>query len=105
MHRASWPTTAELGHAADAADLLPVLAGAGAALSTLRKVKSEAKVSQRTELATATITGAAGLVAAARRAEGDVAAAGRVRQLQWAQDGEAGEAVLRAEAEFAADGA
>ncbi|PPK94189.1 valyl-tRNA synthetase [Kineococcus xinjiangensis] len=101
VHRASWPTTEELGHAADAAELLPVLAGAGAALSTLRKVKSEAKVSQRTELATATITGPSDLVAAARRAEADIAAAGRVRHLQWAEDADATEAVLRAEAEFA----
>ncbi|GAB7191428.1 valine--tRNA ligase [Kineococcus sp. NUM-3379] len=102
VHRASWPAEGELGAAATATDALPVLAGAGAALSTLRKVKSEAKVSQRTELASATVSGPADLVAAARRAEGDVAAAGRVRALEWAGDEGSTETGLRAQAEFAA---
>ncbi|GAA4965694.1 valine--tRNA ligase [Kineococcus glutinatus] len=102
VHRASWPEVAELGAAATADDALAVLGAAGAALSTLRKVKSEAKVSQRTELATAAVSGPAALVDPARRAAADVAAAGRVQHLEWAVEDPAGEAVLRARAEFAA---
>ncbi len=76
IHRQGWPTTADLGSAA-AAD--PAMLGAvAAALGGIRGAKSQAKVSMRTELVRANVTGPAEAVASAERAADDLRAAGRV---------------------------
>ena len=76
MHRAPWPVSAPLRAVAASAD--PALLGAaGAALAALRKVKSEAKVSMRTEIARAELV-VPGDAAALETVVGDLRAAGRV---------------------------
>ncbi|HLV54555.1 MAG TPA: valine--tRNA ligase [Actinotalea caeni] len=54
IHRAPWPTSAPLREAAGDGDPA-LLSAAGAALAALRKVKSEAKVSQKTRFADAVV--------------------------------------------------
>jgi valyl-tRNA synthetase len=74
VHRSAWP----VGVPGEGAE---TLAAAGAALAALRKVKSEAKVSQRTVISSVTLTvpeAAQALVASARA---DLMAAGRVESL------------------------
>ncbi|MBZ2196095.1 valine--tRNA ligase [Occultella gossypii] len=55
VHRAAWPTSDVLREAAGDGDP-ELVAVAGTALAALRKVKSEAKVSQRTKFASAELT-------------------------------------------------
>jgi valyl-tRNA synthetase len=74
VHRAPWPTADELAGGAGGDPAL--LASVGLALSELRKAKSERKVSMRTELASAAVSGPG--VAAAAAAVDDLRAAGRV---------------------------
>jgi valyl-tRNA synthetase len=108
VHHASWPESAPLREAAagaspvsvaggasllasDGASLLAsdgaslpaasMLSAAGAALAALRKIKSEAKVSQRTEIASVELLVPESQVAWVRAAERDLRAAGRVRNL------------------------
>jgi valyl-tRNA synthetase len=76
VHRAPWPVAEPLRAAA--ADAQPsVVAAAGAALAALRKVKSEAKVSMRTEILAVVLDVPAGLRADVELALDDVRAAGR----------------------------
>jgi valyl-tRNA synthetase len=77
VHRASWPTSGPLRAAAGDADAR-VVAAAGAALAALRKVKSEAKVSMRTQIAAVTLAVPGALTSAVETALADVRAAGRV---------------------------
>ena len=76
IHRASWPTSADLGpgSSGDPA-MLHAVAGT---LRGIRGAKSTAKVSMRTELTRATVTGPADLVALAERAADDLRAAGKI---------------------------
>jgi valyl-tRNA synthetase len=76
VHRSSWPTTSELpaGEGGDPA----VLGAVAGALGGIRGAKSTAKVSMRTELASAVVTGPAGDVALAAQASEDLRAAGKV---------------------------
>jgi valyl-tRNA synthetase len=76
LHRQAWPTAAELavGEGSDPATLDAV----STALAGLRGVKSNAKVSMRTELVSATVSGPAAQVALVEQAAGDLAAAGKV---------------------------
>jgi valyl-tRNA synthetase len=80
VHRAPWPESAPLRAAAEGADPSG-LAAAGAVLTALRKIKSEAKASQRTEIAEAVLAVPAGILAQAEAARPDIAAAGRVASL------------------------
>jgi valyl-tRNA synthetase len=76
VHRSSWPTTSELPAAAGGdPSLLGAVAGA---LGGIRGAKSTAKVSMRTELASAVVTGSAGDVALAAQAAEDLRAAGKI---------------------------
>ncbi len=86
VHAQPWPTVA---------DLLPptqqdpaVFTQAAVALSFLRKAKSEAKASMRTEVVSATAVGSAAQLTALKLTEGDLKAAGRVSVLSYA-DGDA----------------
>ncbi|ROR94004.1 valyl-tRNA synthetase [Salana multivorans] len=81
VHEAAWPTSDALRAAAgdaDAAGLVGLLATAGEALSTLRKVKSEAKVAQRTPLLDVELVAREGAVDQVVLADGDLRAAGKV---------------------------
>jgi valyl-tRNA synthetase len=78
VHRAAWPSSDELaGATGDAA----VVADVAAALSGVRKAKSEAKASMRADVERATVTAPAEQIARVREAAGDLAAAGRVADL------------------------
>ncbi|WP_315094260.1 valine--tRNA ligase [uncultured Cellulomonas sp.] len=74
VHRAPWPSADPLRTDAD-----PTIVGAaGSALAALRKVKSEAKVSMRTEISAVELAVPAALRAGVEVALDDVRAAGRV---------------------------
>ncbi|NGN67997.1 valine--tRNA ligase [Streptomyces sp. A7024] len=76
VHRAAWPEPAELGTAA--ADGDPALLDTAAAvIAAVRRAKSEAKVSMRTEVAALTVTGPAAELARFQQVAADVRAAGR----------------------------
>ncbi len=87
VHRASWPTTAEIELAGDVDD--QVLTATAAALAMVRKAKSENKLSMRTELPAATLTGPTGAIEAIILATGDLAAAGRIQDLSLVVGGDA----------------
>ncbi|MEX0914027.1 MAG: hypothetical protein WDZ57_03655, partial [Demequina sp.] len=95
VHRAPWPEAMPLRHAArvgslpgsattpDGEVLDPgLIASAGQALAALRKIKSEAKVSQRTEIESVDLLVPQDQVRAVHAAKDDLMAAGRVRALQ-----------------------
>ncbi|WP_228372966.1 valine--tRNA ligase [Demequina subtropica] len=83
VHRASWPVSEPLRAAAGASSAgAPLLAAAGEALSVLRKVKSEAKVSQRTPLTSVDLLVPAAKASFVRAAKADLLAAGRVEAMQ-----------------------
>jgi len=76
IHRAAWPAGDEL--APFASDDVAIYPAASAVLGELRKAKSEAKRSMRTEVTAATVHAPAELVRALRPALDDVRDAGRV---------------------------
>ncbi|GEL94416.1 valine--tRNA ligase [Cellulomonas composti] len=76
VHRASWPTSEPLRAAAGDVPFA-VVGAAGGALAALRKVKSEAKVSMRTEILEVTLEVPAAQAAGVQLALDDVRAAGR----------------------------
>ncbi|WP_427018144.1 valine--tRNA ligase [Pseudarthrobacter sp. P1] len=76
VHRAAWPTAVEV---ADGDTTM--LATVGSALSGIRKAKSEAKVKQRTEVLTATITAPEAQAAQLTAGLGDLKAAANAREL------------------------
>jgi valyl-tRNA synthetase len=83
VHRAEWPTAVEV----DGDTTL--LATVGTALSGVRKAKSEAKVKQRTEVLSATITASESLTTQLKAGLGDLKAASNARELTLvAGDGE-----------------
>ncbi|GAA4423168.1 valine--tRNA ligase [Georgenia halophila] len=82
VHRAGWPTAGSLRAAAsshDTAGDARLVQVSGAALAALRKVKSEAKVSQRTTFARVRLQLPAEAIEMVHSALGDLRAAGRVR--------------------------
>ncbi|NKE09610.1 MULTISPECIES: valine--tRNA ligase [Kocuria] len=84
VHRAQWPTAESFATTVSEADP-GVLTTVGQALSGLRKSKSEAKVKQRTEVLSATITGTAAQVALLEVGLEDLKAAGNARELTLAE--------------------
>jgi len=74
VHRSAWPAGVPAKGAA-------TLAAAGAALAALRKVKSEAKVSQRTVITSVTLQVPEASLQLVASARGDLMAAGRVESL------------------------
>ncbi|GAA1162707.1 valine--tRNA ligase [Ornithinicoccus hortensis] len=76
VHTAPWPTVEELAPATDGDPAM--LPAVGAALAGIRKAKSEAKVSMRTEVSAATVAGPGPDVERVRAALGDLTAAGKV---------------------------
>ncbi|MDQ1588456.1 MAG: valyl-tRNA synthetase [Microbacteriaceae bacterium] len=86
VHRSSWPATDEL-NAAESEDHSSVLPLASQALTGIRRAKTDAKASQKTQVDAATITAGPDELAALRRAEADLKAVGRIATLNF----EAGE--------------
>ncbi len=88
IHRQKWPDADSISALAGDAD--PALVDdMAAALTLVRKVKSDAKVSMRADISTATVTAPAEQAARLRLAVGDLAAAGRIADLQVAEGGTA----------------
>ena len=96
VHRAPWPTSDALRAAADGTDP-GLVAGAGAALAALRKVKSEAKVSMRTPVEHAVLEVPAAMRPGVEAALDDVRNAGRATGTLELVDG-AGETVVARDA-------
>jgi valyl-tRNA synthetase len=86
VHRAAWPQTAELDAAATGGEV-DLLGAVGEALAAVRGAKTAAKVSMRTEAASAVLTGPAELIRLVRTAEGDLKGAGRITALELRDGG------------------
>ncbi len=84
VHAQSWPRPVELAVAA--AGDPDVLTDTSVVLSGVRKAKSEAKVSMRTDVLVARIAGPEASLAKVRAAQGDLAAAGRIADLVDVKD-------------------
>jgi valyl-tRNA synthetase len=86
IHRSAWPTSDELGDAAQADQAM--LTAVAATLRGIRGAKSNAKVSMRTELSQATVHGPADALELAERAGEDLRAAGKITgELSFVADG------------------
>jgi len=81
LHRAAWPTADRTREASAGSDPA-ILIAAGAAVSALRKIKSDAKVSQRTEILSVDLLIPEAQVVHVNAAKPDIMAAGRVASLQ-----------------------
>jgi valyl-tRNA synthetase len=77
VHRAPWPVASELPSGGDPA----VVTAAAEALAGVRKAKSDAKVSMRADVETATVTAAEEQVALVEAARSDLIDAGRLATL------------------------
>ena len=86
VHRATWPTADDVRVLAGDGDPL-LLADIGTVLSGVRKAKSEAKVSMRTEVAAVVVRGPADALARVEAGGGDLSAAGRIGSLSVVADG------------------
>jgi valyl-tRNA synthetase len=80
VHRAAWPTPAELPEGGNPA----LLDGAADVLGQVRKAKTEAKQSMRAEVDVIVVTAPDELAALVRAAEGDVKEAGRIASVDYA---------------------
>lgn len=89
VHRQSWPALAEVAVDDGEARLLTLV---GEALSQVRKAKSEAQVSMRTDVASAAVRGPGDQVEVLALAHDDLASAGRIAALTF--DGESDHAAL-----------
>ncbi|HEU4514882.1 MAG TPA: valine--tRNA ligase, partial [Nocardioidaceae bacterium] len=76
IHRAPWPTAADLGSAS--ASRPAMLTAVSAVLTGIRGAKSQAKVKMRTALSAVTVTGPAESVALAEQVSEDLRAAGNI---------------------------
>jgi valyl-tRNA synthetase len=81
VHRASWPEAALLRELAGAADE-SVLQVASEVIAAVRKAKSEAQVSMRTEVAGATVSASPAVWERVELAAGDLHAAGRISRME-----------------------
>jgi valyl-tRNA synthetase len=80
VHTARWPSASELRLVGGDGDPA-VLAAASSVIGAIRKAKSDAKVSMRTEVASVIVRGSEEALAPLRQVVTDVAAAGRVNRL------------------------
>jgi valyl-tRNA synthetase len=80
VHRTTWPVAAELRMLAGDADAA-LLDSVSQVLAAVRKTKSDARVSMRTEVASVVVRGSAPALAQLREAARDLQAAGRIEQL------------------------
>jgi valyl-tRNA synthetase len=82
IHRADWPDRYALESLAHLGDGM-VLEDTATVLAAVRKAKSEAKTSMRTEVASATVTGPEVSLGRVRLAEADLRAAGGIKNLSF----------------------
>jgi valyl-tRNA synthetase len=87
IHRATWPKLEELTAGLDASNL-PVLELAKEALFGLRKAKSDAKVSMKAAVESATLVSPAAVLTTLRLLEADFKAVGKIADLAF-EEGEA----------------
>jgi valyl-tRNA synthetase len=85
VHRAGWPASDEVAATAAGADP-GVLRDVSVVLAGIRKAKSEAKTSMRTEVSAATVTGPQDALDRVALVGDDLRAAGRVADLTFAPD-------------------
>jgi valyl-tRNA synthetase len=84
VHRAAWPVVDD-ALAADRSGDAALLSTVATALSAVRKAKSDAQVSMRTDVQSAAVTASATQVAQIQAAEGDLKGAGRIAELTYAE--------------------
>ena len=80
VHLAPWPRVEELG---DDAAPRGLYARVGEVLEAVRRAKSNAKASQRAEVATCVVAGPADALESVRAAQGDLRAAGTISALEY----------------------
>jgi valyl-tRNA synthetase len=89
IHGSAWPTGVGAVFAPDAAPFLPahgtLLGLAGQALVGIRRAKTDAKASQKTPVAVATITGPPEMLAELELASGDLKQVGRIETLNFVE--------------------
>jgi valyl-tRNA synthetase len=85
VHRAGWPAADQVAASAAGADA-GVLRDVSVVLAGIRKAKSEAKTSMRTEVRAATVTGPQDALDRVALVADDLRAAGRVTDLTFAPD-------------------
>ncbi|CAB4909264.1 unannotated protein [freshwater metagenome] len=84
IHRAEWPNAAEIRTLA--ADGDPALiADLAVVLSSVRRAKSEAKVSMKAEIESLTVSAPAATIKRLQTAAGDLAAVGRIKIVTWTE--------------------
>ena len=85
VHRAQWPTTAELtdGTSGDADDAF--IEAVGGTIALIRRAKTEAKVSQRVAVEKAVVSGSPAAVAAIKAGWADIADAGSVQSVEFVE--------------------
>jgi valyl-tRNA synthetase len=81
VHRAPWPDAAELAAMAGGADR-EVLTVAAEVIAAVRKAKSEAKLSMRTEVAAVRVAAPAATLERVQAAEDDLRAAGHITKIE-----------------------
>ncbi|MBD2758448.1 valine--tRNA ligase [Yimella sp. cx-573] len=81
VHKAAWPTVAEVAGAAGDPSVLDAV---GAALAGVRKAKSDAKLGMRAEVSSVTFAGPQQVIDAVKAGEADLRAAGKVTGLSYA---------------------
>jgi valyl-tRNA synthetase len=86
VHRSAWPVADEVAAMAPGADA-GVLRDTSVVLAAVRKAKSEAKTSMRTDVAAATVTGPQEALDRVALAADDLRATGRVGELVFEPDG------------------
>jgi valyl-tRNA synthetase len=84
IHRAAWPTAADLRANTDPTNGA-VLTLASQAVSSIRKAKSDAKVSMKASIQSATIVAPAESLQSLRLAAGDLRAVGKIWELDFAE--------------------
>ena len=90
IHRASWPSVDEFPSEGDTG----VLVAASAALIGIRRAKTDAKASQKTDVLTAVIAVPHDQLSAIEQAAGDLAAVGRIASLSFTSGDEIGVASI-----------
>ncbi|MGO2648623.1 MAG: class I tRNA ligase family protein, partial [Brevibacterium aurantiacum] len=87
VHRSPWPGDEQLTHPESSVDP-ELLVSVASVLTEIRRAKTEAKVSQKTQVRSLTIHAPAAIVAAIGSAQGDLQAAGRIQELVTEEKGE-----------------
>jgi valyl-tRNA synthetase len=87
IHRSEWPSFDTVHTAAQGGDA-SVLTDTAVVLAGVRKAKSEAKTSMRTDVPTAVVRGPAEALARVRLAADDLSATGRIEDLRFEEGGE-----------------